>query len=208
MFLWVFFLVLAFSSPQSFARRGRILGHQSNFKGFNPCGWNTCRPHRASRPFGGMFRRFGSRGRFARMRNGFRRGPMMASPVPMGEAPAPQDSQSFPNQAPPEIAPQRNFDAHAGLPQNQPQNENDDLAAAPGFGPQSKEEPKDRVKLGQAIFEARCQKCHSEGGSQGPIEDFSSAIERVAKGEMPADKTPRITGEEFENLKAFLETKK
>lgn len=126
---------------------------------------------------------------------------MMASPAPMGQAPVPQES-------PPEIAPERNFDAHAGLPEGKPQNENEDLAAAPGFGPQSKEEPVDRVKLGKAIFEARCQTCHSEGGSQGPIEDFSTAIERVAKGEMPADKTPRITGEEFENLKAFLETKK
>lgn len=206
-FSWLFFFAFVFLSTDGLgARRSRFLSHQGHIKGFNPCGWNTCR--RPSR----SFRRFGRGGVFARMRNRFS-SPRFARPGCGGGSCQPRQLAS-PPQPPIENAPANPINNpepifNPPLDSQSRQLADDDAIPAPGLDspPAQEPEPVNRAALGAEVFKARCQTCHQEGGDAGgPIKNWKRAIPRVIKGEMPPD-GPAITGEDLENLKAFVQTK-
>jgi len=210
-FLIFISISLGFWSSPSEARRGRFFRHQGHIKGFNPCGWNTCR-------IGSGFRRPIRRGFFRRrmFRGGCQNGGSCQPRLPQ-EIPAP----SSPG-------------AHAGNPGRSGGGSSggEQLEQAPSIDPsQQRSEAPQRDLSGEKgngtltpeqiegakVFTAKCASCH-EGNGPGPDfsnwteQDWKTALKRSHLGDqdkdrMPPPSKPALSAEELKNLKAFLELK-
>lgn len=203
-------VLFGFWSIPSEARGNRFLRHQGHIKGFNPCGWNTCR-------VGAVFRRPVRRGIFRRriFRGRCRQGGS-CQPIPRQQ-----------NQAPNSLGHSQGPGQSRGIhPQGGP------LEQAPSLNPvpQRPEAPPDlssrdnasetltdEQKAGARVFTARCASCHEENGpgpdfSNWTEEDWKTALKRSHLGNedkrrMPPLTKPALSEEELKSLKVFLEHK-
>jgi len=224
---FVFLLVfVGFFSTPSEARRGRFLSHQGHIKGFNPCGWNTCRT-------GSGFRRPLRRGIIFRRRVfrggcnqggcgqgacnpggcGSSRGGCQGGSCQQGPAqPSFQDSGNTGH------ADNGSFDDDSiEAPSLDPAPQRAEAPPTPPESGNASDTLNDEQKAGALVFKSKCATCHEDNGPGPNFKDWTEAEWKEAlrrshlgnndKERMPPLKKPALSEEELKALKAFLETK-
>jgi len=215
--LFSFFVFL--SLIISDAAEARMFGRRaSDFKGFNPCGWNTCQPVRSGRV--GPIRRLFGGGRMVGSCGSGACGPRRGSCGSGSCGPR----QGFGGGQPGVPSQQGDHVGGQGgpserpIPRQRPVQDGDEVPA-PNLDQQAATQEEDEEglteeqKAGKKIFVQNCRGCHTEE-KVGVIkalkdwkkEEWERAIEAVKDGSMPKSKPRSIKGKELEDIIAYFKS--